>query len=340
MDSGKISKVFLVFLILGLIPFSASVSEVDVLVVNDGHRLGDAASLSLTEGLDDTFEGRYNSSLNNIAGVDIDYYRTNISGEDPASEAYGPSAEQMSDYDAVIWYTLADYDTGQMEQALQPQDRENITEYLDQGGALYLNGHLLQIDLAGEDFYSDTLKTQYNNQDSYWRFGGDNLQQGLRYEWYTQSYGADAINEGQMDNNFDDSIDAVNFKGRGVHKGPIHWHTSAYGEKPSYLRDELFSWKASGLLYVPESGYYGIGIDSDDASDLFINGDNKVSWYGGHGIEYGDDRYNDHSNLVWLGKGLRNITVRKKDVSGTDGISVGWRKPGDDEFSTIPAENL
>ena len=172
MDTGKIWKVSLVFLILGLIPFSASVSQVDVLVVNDGHRLYSEAEMNYNEGM---FEGNYNSSLRTIEGVDVDFTST-------VEDNSGPSLENLSNYDTVVWYTLADFRGAQGGfTTLTVQDRQNIKDYLDQGGTFYLTGHELNEEdfMQGpESFAREVFDARYRDNGAdvspnYWRFRGN-----------------------------------------------------------------------------------------------------------------------------------------------------------------------
>jgi len=168
MDSGKISKVFLVFLILGLIPFSASVSEVDVLVVNDGHELGSESKVGYEDGM---FEERYRTALESVKGVDVTFTNT-------TEDETGPSYERMSDYDAVVWYTLGDQDgTGPGYVTLTEQDEQNVRRYLNNGGSMFLTGHNLDNSregLRGEeslfrDWFSVRFQDEIGNAPSYWR---------------------------------------------------------------------------------------------------------------------------------------------------------------------------
>ncbi|MFB6175387.1 MAG: PA14 domain-containing protein [Candidatus Nanohalobium sp.] len=163
----------------------------------------------------------------------------------------------------------------------------------------------------------------------------------LNYRWYdTGSYyssNGHPSNTGEMNSFFNSSKNGVNLGGEGLHNGSVSWYDgSDWGEKPDYLPAQGYSWKASGYLYAPESGVYTIGLDSDDASDVFINGSKVVSWYGGHAVS---GSY-DHSNKVYLDKGQYTIKVRMEEGGGDDGVSVAWKKPGESSFELIPGKRF
>ncbi|MFB6174814.1 MAG: PA14 domain-containing protein, partial [Candidatus Nanohalobium sp.] len=341
MGSRKI-KVFLALMVFAsFLPLGASTSQVNVLLVADGHRLGQDAKINYQ---DDMFVNRYKSSLEKISGVNVDVYETNKSDNtDPNNGQYnsnetGPSADKMSKYDAVVWYALADYATGKTYRPLYDKDRSNIKKYLESGGSIYLSGHLIHNDISGTGLMNNYLKAKVGegNGPSYWRYAGSKLQQGLRYVWYYADRDSPS-NRQEMDKFFDRKKENVVLNGRGVHKDPVSWGTDRYGSKPSYLNSDHYSWKASGFLYAPKSGVYHVGLDSDDASDVLIDGENVVNWYGEHSSS---GHYSQHSGRVKLDKGLHKIAIRMQDTTGDDDISVAWKKPGQNSFRTIPGHNF
>ncbi|MFB6181107.1 MAG: PA14 domain-containing protein [Candidatus Nanohalobium sp.] len=160
----------------------------------------------------------------------------------------------------------------------------------------------------------------------------------LNYTWYdtTQYYSNNGHpgSKDAFDEFFNPSNNGVSLGGEGLHSGSVHWNNEdgKWGAKPGYLPAESFSWKASGVLYAPETGTYSIGLDSDDASDVFINDSRVVSWYGGHGVDNGYG----HSSQVYLEKGFHNLTVRMEEGGGQDGVSLAWQRPGESSFTVIP----
>lgn len=189
MDSRKIWKLFLVLLIIGLTPFTAAVSQVDVLVVDDGHNITTYDEINYEEGM---FRSTYVDALESVQGVDADVIQTNVTDGD----GLGPSAEKMSEYDAVVWYTLSDRTPGQatdlerISETLTDEDRGNLRTYLHEyGGSLYLTGHRIQFDLGGSDFYKDLLEVEYQESSSpaYYRFEEESSE--WRRDWNYEDVG-------------------------------------------------------------------------------------------------------------------------------------------------------
>lgn len=115
----------------------------------------------------------------------------------------------------------------------------------------------------------------------------------------------------------------------------INWGSSFADTRPSYLPEDEYSWLAYGDIYIPETGVYTFGIDSDDASDLRIDGEFVVGWYGGHGVA---NNFKDHSTDIRLEKGWHDFEARMEEISGGDQLAVGWKKPGDTSFNVIPSK--
>jgi len=140
------------------------------------------------------------------------------------------------------------------------------------------------------------------------------------------------------------SIPGVVLGGSGIYSGRIAWSegTNFPDPKPSYLPADKFSWMVEGQIIIPADGTYAFGLDSDDASDLFIDDQLVVSWYGGHGTagSGGVPDFNLHNGAIALTAGLHTIRVRMTEGRGESGIAVGWKKPGDASFSIIPAEQF
>lgn len=126
----------------------------------------------------------------------------------------------------------------------------------------------------------------------------------------------------------------------GTHTGQIAWAhtptsirwggtTSGY---PSYHNKTVnYGWKVEGYIYLPEDGTYNFLVDGDDAIDIFVNGQLCSYWYGGHGFGSGAT-----TTAVTFSKGWYPLLVRQEEIGGGDGIAVGWNKPSDSSYSTIP----
>lgn len=80
-----------------------------------------------------------------------------------------------------------------------------------------------------------------------------------------------------------------------------------------------------GTLNVPSDGTYRFGIDGDDAIDLYIDGTQRVGWYGGHGASGTPE---DHSIALTLAAGTHSIKFRHEEGTGSDSYRLYW-KPSD-----------
>jgi len=162
---------------------------------------------------------------------------------------------------------------------------------------------------------------------------------GLKYEWYKTNVTTDAqhpTNTAQMDALFTGPI-----MGSGIHKSTVWWHDSQseWPRKPTYLPADSYAWQAYGSIYIPVSGIYYFRTNSDDASDLAIDGKIVTYWYGGHGI-YPGVTYAGTSTPISLTAGWHDIRIRMEEGVGGDGIRALWKKPDDADYVDIPLSNL
>lgn len=161
---------------------------------------------------------------------------------------------------------------------------------------------------------------------------------GMKYEWYDTSDHYSDVDHPETTEEFDkffnDSLTKVSFGGEGSWNRRIHWWTNGWDDKPNYLPNDGYSWKAEGYLYAPQTGTYTVGLDADDSTDVFIDGEKIVQWYSGHGTanNYGNN------NQIELEKGWHRFKARMEEGNGGDGISVAWKKPDDSEFKIIPVK--
>lgn len=102
---------------------------------------------------------------------------------------------------------------------------------------------------------------------------------------------------------------------------------------PSSLQDR-FSAEHRGLLYAPVSGTYWFATDSDDASEIEVDGRVVVGWYGGH-VPSGDW---SHAGSVDLSAGWHVFVYRMEEGVGGQAARAAWKKPGDSAFSVIPRD--
>jgi hypothetical protein len=113
----------------------------------------------------------------------------------------------------------------------------------------------------------------------------------------------------------------------------IRWGGTADGYPSYHTRADNYGWQVDGFIYIPSDGSYNFLIDGDDACDFFIGGQLCSYWYGGHGFGTGAT-----GTTKTFYKGWYNFTARMEEQGGGDGVAVGWQKPGDAGYSTIPGD--
>ncbi|MGI6278199.1 MAG: DUF2341 domain-containing protein [Patescibacteria group bacterium] len=183
-------------------------------------------------------------------------------------------------------------------------------------------------------YYGNPSASNQNNGEEVLESGGIWLT-----NWY-DGHASQPINESEMDTLFS----AVSYSDRGGWgpRSQIDCNNNAcniYGTDSNYLT------LLEGWIYAPESGTYGFATDSDDASDVHINGanwkdnvggTNVVSWYGGHGTSGNWT----HNGTISLNAGFHRYVYRHEEVSGGDDWLAGWQKPSDTSYTLIPTENF
>jgi hypothetical protein len=96
---------------------------------------------------------------------------------------------------------------------------------------------------------------------------------------------------------------------------------------------EYFSTELTGTFVPVESGTYTFGINSDDGSDLIINGTLVKSFYGGHGMsgyQYG---------TISLVAGTQyTFKARMQEYGGGEGLAVVWKRPSQSTYSLQTSE--
>lgn len=129
--------------------------------------------------------------------------------------------------------------------------------------------------------------------------------------------------------------------GTGIHEGAIEWGAGFAGDVPADLPSGNWSWEASGLLFVPASGEYTFAIDCSDAGDVTVDDQVVASWYGTHATAgSGTPDYSGHTGTITLTRGAHRFRARVESRGAAGAIAVGWKKPGDVAFETIPASRL
>ena len=96
---------------------------------------------------------------------------------------------------------------------------------------------------------------------------------------------------------------------------------------------DYYAVEVSGIFTPVETGTYSFGINSDDGSDLIINGTLVTSYYGGHGMS----GYQIGSINLVAGTPY-TFVARMQEYGGGDGMAVIWKRPSQGAYSLQPAE--
>ena len=96
---------------------------------------------------------------------------------------------------------------------------------------------------------------------------------------------------------------------------------------------QYFGVKIDGYFIPKETGTYTFGINSDDGSDLLINGAVVTSYYGGHGM----GGYRTGSIQLTAGVPYR-FMARFQQYGGGWGMMVAWKRPSQSQLALQPDE--
>ena len=86
---------------------------------------------------------------------------------------------------------------------------------------------------------------------------------------------------------------------------------------------DYFSVEVTFVFVPKETGTYSFSIDSDDGSDLYINGNFVASYYGGHGTGQGQAV----GNYAVVAGERYNIVARTQEFTGGEGLILKWQRP-------------
>jgi len=168
------------------------------------------------------------------------------------------------------------------------------------------------------------VSTQDNTETKTEPIKAGKVNTGLTYSWYSHPFG---VND-PLDKYFNTDLSDVAFEGTGFYVQSVGgWDAT----RPSYLPEDKFAWKAEGSVYAPKAGDYTFALDSDDQSDVTVNGNVVVT------TECCTYRTSDP---VTLSKGWHTFRVRMQENGGGEYVKVEWEKPNDSSFSDIPVGNL
>lgn len=85
----------------------------------------------------------------------------------------------------------------------------------------------------------------------------------------------------------------------------------------------------SGLIDVPDSGNWTFYLNSDDGSELWMNGASLIQNYGSHGMR-------EYSAVVNLSSGMHDFRIEFFQGGGPHGLILSWEGPNTSK-SSIPA---
>ena len=97
-----------------------------------------------------------------------------------------------------------------------------------------------------------------------------------------------------------------------------------------------------GIIQATSTGVYTFGVNSDDASDLFVAGYRVADWYSGHGHNSSNINIpGGNQRTIYLKGGQwYKVKARFEENGGGEAFFALWKRPGDTSFSEIPSGNL
>ena len=102
---------------------------------------------------------------------------------------------------------------------------------------------------------------------------------------------------------------------------------------PNSARQINYSIRYQGYLSVPEAGLFWFQLDSDDGSELFIDGQSVVSNLGLHGRR-------QRRGKTHLSSGSHSIEVTYQQAHGDSFFAVLWKPPDQQTYQEIPQDRL
>lgn len=146
----------------------------------------------------------------------------------------------------------------------------------------------------------------------------DQPQQGLQVHWY------DSIgNQSRLDD-----ID-WSTPDRMTRAGLINWQSTSAPWEPGSPQDG-FAVRILGTLRAHADGQYRFRLGSDDGSRMYLNDEPLIDNDGLHGMQY-------RENTIELEAGHHSIEILFFERTGSAGLHLEWRPPGQSAWSTVPA---
>jgi hypothetical protein len=101
------------------------------------------------------------------------------------------------------------------------------------------------------------------------------------------------------------------------------------------LSAEYYYVEFFGLIYVDTAKVYYFNTNSDDASDVYIDGKRVADYYGGHGPGNAGNR-----GGIYLNVGYHKLYTRFEEQGGGDEQTLQWSTDGGSTYVTIPSSVL
>jgi subtilisin family serine protease len=118
---------------------------------------GDKRILIVDDDGGSSYERYYTDTLQAL-GYPFDVYQILLNGD-------GPSADMLSQYGLVIWFTGDEY-----RNTLTPADQVNLRSYLLAGGTSIITGQEIGFDIGQSDFYMNYLHAYYVSDNAYGKY--------------------------------------------------------------------------------------------------------------------------------------------------------------------------
>ena len=149
----------------------------------------------------------------------------------------------------------------------------------------------------------------------------------VNYTSYKTHNGNGVTNQYQAHPNsaaeFDILLNTANSNTTITHTGEVTLATMCDGSTGApHWASDFYAIKFEFWFIPQETGSYSFGVNSDDASDLSVDGTIITTYYGGHGT--GGYRY----GLINLVAGTRyKVVARYEEYGGGDALYVRWSRP-------------
>lgn len=95
-----------------------------------------------------------------------------------------------------------------------------------------------------------------------------------------------------------------------------------------------FSVEVSFVFVPKETGTYSFSIDSDDGSDLYIDGNEVATYYDGHGTGQGSDI----GTYAMVAGAKYSCVARTQEYTGGEGLVLKWKRPSQGIYSLQTSE--